>query len=129
VNLETQNFYKNFFNLNCYKNRTCELVANSTLVITHPASTSISFPIIFKKPMIFITTNELEKHYYKYVTYRMTTNSINQPFINISNQKNFLKNLNDIEIDFNGYSKYFENFIKNKHSINKGIWDVFVEKV
>ena len=42
------------------KNKTFELINNSSAVITH-CSTAIHFAVQAKKPIIFISTNELEK--------------------------------------------------------------------
>ena len=39
-----------------YHNRTAELIENSQVVLTHN-STSISFAVLFKKPLIFLTQN------------------------------------------------------------------------
>lgn len=39
--------------------KTCELVKDSSFVLTHH-STAISFPILFEKPIIFLNSNELK---------------------------------------------------------------------
>ena len=62
--------YKLFFNnRTCIKNETAHLVRDSELVFTHPSTTAINFPIIYNKPLVILTTNEMNKsyHYYKFL--------------------------------------------------------------
>ena len=126
---QTFDYYKNFFNVECYINKTLELTAKSKVVISHPSTTSLTYPIILKKPLIFITTNELEKHYYKYVTYRMTTNIINQPFINISSNKNYNNLGNSNNIDETGYRNYVKKYIKSDQINNVSVWDIILKNI
>jgi hypothetical protein len=43
--------------------QTAELVRDSRLVICH-ASTAVAFAVLFKRPLLFATTNEIEKSWY-----------------------------------------------------------------
>lgn len=43
------------------KGNTAELVANASFVISH-CSTAINFAVLFRKPIIFVTTNKLKQH-------------------------------------------------------------------
>ena len=128
-NDNTLNLYENFFKLKCFRNKTMELVSNSNIVIAHPSTTALAYPIIFKKPLTFITTNELEKNYTKYVSFRITNNIIKQPFVNISNKKD-LEKLKDLEkIDKQGYFKYFSSYIKSHHAKNDNLWKCFLQNL
>ena len=125
----TLNLYEDFFKIKCFRNKTVELISNSNIVIAHPSTTALAYPIIFSKPLVFITTNELEKNYYKYVTFRMTSEIIKQPFVNISKEKD-LQKLKDLEkIDQKGYLKYFSNYIKNQHANNESLWKCFLQNL
>ena len=125
----TLSLYEEFFKLKCFRHKTMELISDSKIVISHPSTTAIAYPVIFKKPLIFITTNELEKNYYKYVTFRMINNMIKQPFINISNNKEFEK-LNTLErLDLEGYNKYFSNYIKSNQAKEDSLWKCFLQNI
>ncbi len=125
----TLSLYEKFFKLKCFRHKTMELISDSNIVISHPSTTAIAYPVIFKKPLIFITTNELEKNYYKYVTFRMTSNIIKQPFVNISNDREFEK-LDKLEkLDQEGYSKYFSNYIKSNQTKEGNLWKCFLQNI
>ncbi|MCX7310051.1 MAG: hypothetical protein NTZ72_19755 [Afipia sp.] len=51
---------------------TPELVQESAIVLSH-ASTAISFAVIFRKPIIFLTTDEIEKSMYRRHIARMSS--------------------------------------------------------
>ena len=89
------------FNSPIYKNKkrfaskyfTSSLIYNSNLVIT-TMSTAISFAALFKKPILFIITNE----HYKNISLIQYTKNVSRYFksdlINIDQKKNFKINLN-----------------------------------
>jgi len=52
--------------------RTAELVRRSSLVLCH-ASTAVSFPVLFRKPLLFITTDEIERSPYRGAIARMSS--------------------------------------------------------
>jgi hypothetical protein len=52
--------------------RTMELVHDCTLVLCH-ASTSVSYAVLFRKPLMFITTDEIERSSYRMGIVRMSS--------------------------------------------------------
>ncbi len=52
--------------------RTAELVRDSALVLCH-ASTAVSFAVLFRKPLMFLTTNEIERSGYRGAIARMSS--------------------------------------------------------
>ena len=69
----------------------------------HPSTTALNLPVIYKKPAIFLTSNELLKRLEFRARIERRKIIFNQPFINLSNHKAFKypKNLN--HIDHEGY--------------------------
>ena len=51
---------KYFGKFKLYKKKTLQLVKNAEIIFVH-SSTSLSFPILYKKKIIFITTNEINR--------------------------------------------------------------------
>lgn len=52
--------------------RTMELVRDCALVLCH-ASTSVSYAVIFRKPLMFVTTDEIERSSYRKAIARMSS--------------------------------------------------------
>ena len=73
--------------------------------------------------------NEIEKDYYQFVTDRLHTRVIRQPFINISSKKNYDKIDNFESKDLKGYKKYFTEFIKSENVQDISLWDLFLKNI
>ena len=58
---EFDDYKKRFFNRKCYIGKSHELVKRCKNVILHPSTTSLNLPILYNKPLIFLTSNELLK--------------------------------------------------------------------
>ena len=105
---------------------TAELVKNSSLVLLH-SSTSISYAILFKKPIIFLTSNELMK---SWIGPRIDNFSkvLNSKLINMSvntTEKLDLQSL--LKIDEDRYKNYLDQYIKVPHSPYLPLWEIFTE--
>ncbi len=116
---------KKFFNnRKCIIDKTHKLVSECKYVFVHPSTTSISIPIIFKKPLIFLITNELMKNLEWKMRLERRKFLLNQPFINISMNK-----FNDFKLsqnfDRNGYKNYLKLFVKccDRKICNKSFWE------
>jgi len=98
------------------------LIRDSNEVFAH-YSTAISFAIIFKKPIIFLTSNNLKKSRVGkgIVDYSKLLNS---PLVNmdefISNPKEIEKKINEKK-----YNSFYSQFIKCSEINNKSSWEIF----
>ncbi len=115
-----------FGNRPIIRGKTAELVKQSRFVITH-ASTSINFAVLFKKPVIFVTTNELKA-------------SFEGPWIDAIAYELGKKvyNLNEpIDIDLDSelclnrklYKSYKNNYIKMYGTPELPFWQVVADKL
>ena len=88
------NYKKRFFNRKCYVGKSHELVKSCKNVILHPSTTSLNLPIIYNKPLIFLTSNELLKQL-EWERELQEKVIFSNSFINISSfkAKNLSKNL------------------------------------
>ena len=115
---------KLFNNRKCLIDKTHKLVSECKYVFVHPSTTSIGIPVIFKKPIIFLTTNELMKNLEWRMRLERRKFLLNQPFINISNNEfdNFKLSEN---FDRKGYNNYIDLFIKscNRKVCDKSYWE------
>lgn len=115
---------KLFDNKRCLINKTHKLVSECKFVFAHPSTTSINIPLIFKKPITFLVTNELMKNLEWRMRLERRKFLLNQPFINIST-----KEFNDFKLSQNfdkkGYDKYLNLFVKccNRKVCVNSFWE------
>lgn len=103
---------KNFLNRKIIKNNTMGLISNAKIVFTH-CSTARSYAILYKKPIICLTSNIISKTWFGdeiLVNSKLTGSTL----INLDNYK--LKKLSSIKINLNRYKKYEANFLKHPNS-------------
>ena len=113
------------------QNKTFELIRNANVVVTH-GSTALQWAIIMKKPIIFVTTNEIQNESYARTYAKYIDNfasSLGKKVVNLSDLS-FIKNLRGyLNVDVEKYEKYFETYIKTKGSPKKLLWDIVIEKL
>ena len=116
---------KLFNNRLCFLEKSHELVSKCKYVFAHPSTTSINIPMIYKKPIFFLMTEELMKNFLWKMRFERRKYFLKQPIINISDKSNFL-NFRPLEkIDFKGYRKYLNYFVKSckRKTCTKSIWE------
>ena len=111
--------------------RTFELIRDADVVVTH-CSTSIQMAVIMKKPIIFITTDEIQnnifaKNYAKNIDNFATI--LGKKVINLDSLQKINDFKNYLEVDYNKYEKYIEKYIKMKKTPEKLVWDIVIEKI
>jgi len=99
--------------------RTVDLVANAKAVILHH-STSINFAVLFEKPMIFITSDDIDKEGIGAFAYRFAS-LFNQKPVNIDH---FSRDEILPSYDKCKYEEYKERYIKSKRSDEGMFWDI-----
>tara|TARA_B100000315_G_scaffold258800_1_gene312229 strand:- start:3597 stop:4787 length:1191 start_codon:yes stop_codon:yes gene_type:complete len=118
--------YEKFFQgRKCLKHLSANLVKESSHVFLHGTTTSLSFPIIFKKPLTFLTTNDLENDFYKKSFLEIRKKILGQTSINLSKPHEY-KNFRSNYVNFDGYTKYFRKYIKDETSVNVPLWENFI---
>ena len=113
---ELKKYSKDFKKFRLIENKVSELV-KSCEVVLHHGSTAQSYAVIFNKPAIYLTTDDVEKH--KYVRDGETRiEFMGSRVINIDdNNKSFFKNKKKIfQYNKKIYSNYLNNFLKHNLS-------------
>ena len=99
------------------KGDTAKIISKSKLVIMHDTM-SISYPVLMSKPLIFITTDQLEKTFYSQSIDNFSKffckSKINVSEINESSLE--IKDFNLFSINKKKYKKYINNFIVSKNN-------------
>ena len=113
------------------QNKTFELIRNADVVVAH-GSTALQWAIIMKKPIIFVTTDEIQNEPYARTYAKYIDNfaaSLGKKVVNFSDLS-FIKNLRDyLNVDEEKYERYCETYVKTKGSPEKLIWDIVIEKL
>ena len=112
-----------WYGRSCYKNKTYELIKNSKYVLGHQ-STSISYAIIFNKPLIFLTSNEYMRSYDSFTVHGYAK-YFQQPLFNINAANDYIFKNTFKKINKKIYSEYFNNYIKFPDSSDLNIATVF----
>ena len=113
------------------ENKTFELIRGADVVIAH-GSTALGWAVIMKKPIIFVTTDEIQnasyaKSYAKYIDNFAAI--LGKKAVNLS-QLSSVNNWSDhLNIDNEKYEKFIENYIKTKGSPEKLVWDIVIEHI
>lgn len=108
------------------KGETCRIIRNTEFSIVS-ASTAANFSILFNKPCIFITTDDLEKsvwgEFINYYAFLFGKKAIN---INYTFDFNFA---NEMKVDILKYSEFKNNYIKRVNSPEKYFWQIFADYI
>ena len=108
--------------------KTIHQIQDSSLIICHD-STAINFAVLYKKPMIFITSNclnESTRPIYEEIYYG-AAKPFNKECVNIDTTST-TNITSDLIIDKQLYKKYLENFIKFKGP-NKFQAEIIIQKL
>jgi len=99
------------------KEKTSLLIKNCKHVFAH-YSTAISFAVLFKKPMTFLTSNDLKKIRQGYQT-KIMSKTLDSQLLNIDEKKKF-KLMNSYNQD--RYLNYKQNYVIHPKSDKKDTW-------
>jgi hypothetical protein len=116
---------KNFwYGRSFYKDKTYELIKNSSYVLVH-TSVALSYAVILKKPMLFLTSNEYMKSFDSFRVHGYAK-YFKQPLFNIDKVKKNDFNRSLKKIDQKIYKKYFDDYIKCPGSPNVEVNKTFI---
>lgn len=106
--------------------KTSDTVRSCVFCIAHH-STSISYAVMNKKPIIFITTNSIQQSSlaYKISKYASLFGKIKK---NVSEEFT-LDLIKDLEVDETAYHDYMNYFIKSDNSYDGKFWEIVSEKI
>ena len=107
------------------KGRTVELVRDCRLVILS-CSTAINFAVLFRKPTIFITTDQVDIDYAPMIT--GMAERLGSPILNIERSVQFDAN-GVFNIDHGKYDEYRRDFIKMDGTPDSYFWDAVADAV
>jgi hypothetical protein len=113
------------------ENKTFELIRDADVVVSH-MSTALQWAVFMKKPIIFVTTDEIQNEFYaksfaKGIDYFAET--LGKNVVNLSNLSSINYWGDYLNVDEKKYDKYIETYIKTKESQQKLFWDIVIERI
>lgn len=104
--------------------RTAELIRDCKVVVCHN-STAVQFAVLFWKPIIFLTTNELDSSpAVKYIA--AFASELGKSMINVDGDLDSLDWEKELSIDSNKYNEYRNKYIKIDGSPEIPSWTVVI---
>lgn len=104
--------------------RTAELVRSADVVFAH-GSTSISFAVLWRCPLIFLTTPELSDSWY-FPWVRAMADILHSPLIDIEDDFPTEDRVGDwFHPNQAGYMEYETTYLRAEKAPNIGLWDIF----
>jgi hypothetical protein len=113
------------------ENKTFKLIRNADVIVAH-SSTAIQLAIIMKKPIIFITTDEIQNKFYarsytKTINYFAT--KLGSRVVNLNEVSHIINWKDYLSIDKEKYKKYIDTYVKAKGSPEKLVWDIVIKNI
>lgn len=107
--------------------KTAELIYNAKFIMCH-YSTAIQFGILFKKPIIFLTTDELELSYLSsYI--RKLAGLLGKSVINLDSDLSIINWEKELKVDSNKYDDFIEKYIKINGTDELPLWDIVLNYI
>ncbi len=107
---------------------TPELVKDSTLVFAH-YSTAISFAVLWRKPIVQLTTNEYENSY-RWDRFQAFSDLLNLTVVNTDNyEAGLVADESLFEVDEAAYDEYEKMFLKSRYAESKDLWNIVAENI
>lgn len=105
------------------------LIRDAALILCH-ASASVSYAVIWRKPVLFLSTNELERSWYHGHIHEMAR-ILKRPVLNIDDldslNPNEFRDMVHRPVDESAYAEYEERFIRSKFSPDGELWEIFAK--
>lgn len=103
--------------------KTALLVRDAKLVMAH-ASTAISYAVLARCPLIFLTSKEIRQSWYQ-VWIEAPQKLLNAPMVDIDSAGSIDDGCCIHESDKDGYENYMYSYIKTADSPAKSLWEIF----
>jgi hypothetical protein len=107
------------------KGNTIQLVSRSRIVIAH-SSTSISFPVLLKKPILLVINNEITNNKYILNSVMAFAAALQVKPVNID----CYRNSNKVSLEGHYCTEcedYLYKYVQNKDPVTKSIWEIVAD--
>lgn len=105
---------------------TVDLIRDCTIVVGHN-SAAVQFAVLFEKPIVFVTTDELNSSLYTSASIACFASELGKSVVNIDRDLDKVVWSNELIIDHKKYSDYRHKYIKIEGSLEKPFWDIVID--
>jgi hypothetical protein len=106
--------------------KTAQMIRNAEFVVTHH-STALNYALFFKKPLIFITTNAMDRSIMRQ-DLDMIAGLLGKKPINVDTARSFDRE-GELAFDPDAYSRYINDYIKTAGSKDRPLWQIYADAV
>lgn len=106
---------------------TAELIKDCSVVLCHD-STAIQFAVLFEKPVIIVTTDELEASVWG-ASIAGVASALGKSVINIDRDLDKVDWSKELHIDYQKYAEYKNMYIKIDGSPEQTAWDILIDHI
>ncbi len=110
-----------------YFNQTASLAIKSSVVLAH-ASTAISFAVLAKRPLVFLTSKELTKSMTGMII-KSASQRLGAPLVFIDNSNAQIPPILSLEIKPKKYAKYIQNYIRSNECSEEEPWQSLISYI
>ena len=107
--------------------KTAELIYNAKFIMCH-FSTAIQFGILFKKPIIFLTTDEFELSHLSFYI-RKLAGLLGKSVINLDSDLSIINWEKELKVDSNKYDDFIDKYIKINGTDELPLWDIVLNHI
>lgn len=107
--------------------RTAELIRDASAVVCHD-STAIQFAVLFGKPLIFVTTDELTRTY-EGRSITKVAGELGKSPINLDGELSHIDWRAQLTVDTGKYTRYRTQYIKSDGSPEIPVWDIVIDRI
>jgi hypothetical protein len=114
---------KRFNGRQVFFGETASLIRNAKLVFAH-GTTSISFAVLWRRPLVFLTSNEIERSWYQ-PSIEIRRKILSATIVNIDNNDSVIDMKKWVNLKDGLYKRYEETYLRSKESSELSLWDIF----
>ncbi|MBI2470430.1 MAG: hypothetical protein HYV59_04210 [Planctomycetes bacterium] len=108
--------------------RTAELVRDAKLVFAH-YSTAISFPVLWRKPLVLLTTNDLQRCWVQPLI-EAFKKCFCSPLVNVDTYRDVEINLSEwLRVPHAAYNHYIRRYVKVPGTPERPLWEIFSDYI
>jgi len=107
--------------------KTAELIYNAKFIMCH-FSTAVQLGVLFKKPIIFLTTDEFELSFISSYM-RKLAGLLGKRVINLDSDLSIVNWGKELKVDSNKYDEYIDKYIKISGSDELPFWDIVLNHI
>jgi len=119
---------KEFRDIETKREMTGQLIKACQLVVAHD-STAVQMAVLFRKPIIFISTDELEKSEILLGYCKTLAKSLGKSPINIDKNHDQIDWKKEIDIDNEKYTSFSNKYIKIDGTPERSSWDILIDHI